>query len=59
MKVGDLLIIVCYMTVEGPNEEENNKKYQVLQGILDKYEKEKIFIMKVRNWHTYIRGEGN
>ena len=44
-KVGELLIIVCYMTVEGLNVEEKDKKYQVLQSLVSIYEKEKIVIM--------------
>ena len=33
------------------------KKYQVIQGLIDKFEKEKIVIMGDMNGHTGILGE--
>ena len=51
-EVGETFILfVCYMTVEGPNSDENSKKYEILQNCINKYADEKILVMGDFNGH--------
>ena len=36
-KNGNFVLIVCYMTVEGPNAIENNVKYKILQDLVKRF----------------------
>ena len=53
-----LLIIICYMTVEGPEaKDDNSKKFNCVKNVMDRYTKEKIVIMGDMNAHIGILGE--
>ena len=54
-----LIIITCYMTVEGNNEghRENTSKYQYLNEICTQYRCEKILIIGDMNGHIGILNE--
>ena len=56
-KERDLIIIVCYMTVEGPNAIENNAKYRILQDLVRHFQSERIIVLGDMNGHTGILGE--
>ena len=51
------IIVVCYMTVEGPNIGENVAKYRILQDIADRFASEKVILVGDMNGHTGLLGE--
>ena len=54
---GDFVLIVCYMTVEGPNWKENCNKYKILETVSNKFKNERVIIAGDMNGHTGILGE--
>ena len=56
-KEGDFILIVCYMTVEGPNAIENNAKYKILQDLVRNFQSERVIVVGDMNGHTGILGE--
>ena len=56
-KIGDFILIVCYMTVEGPNVNQNSVKYQVIENFIRNLGNKKIIIVGDMNGHTGILGE--
>ena len=56
-KEGDFILIVCYMTVEGPNATENNAKYKILQDLVRYFQSERVIVVGDMNGHTGILGE--
>ena len=57
-KLDKILIILCYMTVEGPDARVDNiKKYESIERVMKLYPKEKTIIMGDMNAHIGILGE--
>jgi len=53
-----MVMIVCYMTVEGVrSERENREKYAFIKKVLDEYNNEMIVVMGDMNGHVGILGE--
>ena len=52
-----LIIIVAYMTVEGPLAKENSEKYRILGDLLNIFKERDVVIMGDMNGHTGILGE--
>ena len=57
-KYEKIIMVVCYMTVQGEKaNHDNKKKYLVLTKISEKYKEDKLIIMGDMNGHTGILGE--
>ena len=57
-KFDKYLIIVSYMTVEGPEaKDDNTKKFNCIKNIIERYPKQKIILMGDMNAHIGILGE--
>ena len=57
-KCESMHICVCYMTVEGPNaRDENRRKYEILKNFVNEYGNEEIIIMGDMNGHIGVLGE--
>ena len=57
-KSESILIVVCYMTVQGRDaREENERKYELLNELMRKYNKEQVIVMGDMNGHIGILGE--
>ena len=50
----DVMIILCYMGVEGHDHEENNNKYTILGDLVQNFQEKNIMIMGDLNTHTGI-----
>ena len=48
----ELILIVCYMTVEGMNMSENIKKYKMLSDLTEKYRNSCVLVAGDMNGHT-------
>ena len=53
----EIMIMVCYMGIEGHDKEENNNKYTILGDLVQSFQDERIMIMGDMNAHTGILGE--
>ena len=53
----EIVLMVCYMGVEGHDQEENNNKYTILGDLVQNFQEESIMIMGDMNAHTGILGE--
>lgn len=53
----ECILVVCYMTVDGPNMSENVAKYRVLLDIVEKYRSSNLIVLGDMNGHTGILGE--
>ena len=56
-KNNSFILLICYMTVQGPNAEENKKKYIIVKEIVQKFREKKVIVMGDMNAHTGILGE--
>ena len=53
-----LIVIVCYMTVNGTGAKaENEKKYGVIQRLVEKFKDERLIVMGDMNGHVGVLGE--
>ena len=53
----ELILVIVYMTVEGPNWPENRVKFQIIENLIQQYEREKVVVMGDMNAHTGLLGE--
>ena len=53
----EITVMVCYMGIEGHDQEENNNKYTILGDLVQIFQEESIMIMGDMNAHTGILGE--
>ena len=57
-KKGNILLVVCYMTVEGRNGREDNvKKYEMVGRLTKEHKRDQVIVMGDMNGHIGILGE--
>ena len=56
-KNDSFILVICYMTVQGPNAEENKRKYRIAREIVQKFKEKKVIVLGDMNAHTGILGE--
>ena len=53
----DMIVVVCYMTVEGVNAGENKTKYEILGELMMLFSNDRVMILGDMNGHTGILDE--